>query len=457
MLPSPVSPSPSPHTLLSSRRSFFPCPAASALNFFGTASNHALCHWRRVSPPLCAAGPRAIAEVVTGSRKDAKEEEDLSDLKFIDVGFISSVHGLKGELRVKPNTGFPELRFCKPGKRWLRARILGRETISEVQLTGGRNHPGQKCWIISFEGVDTVDKGLTTGKVIGSGSMANGQYVLDCSPAQSPVALHYSTTHPLYSWHYRLSRPSIPIMKLLFPAMVDVVFDSFVALPPPTSPAISALVSSPTAELLSVPSALPPPTSPTATVPDQVVRGALPPSALRQVQRPPAPQPIRVLPNPNTASASFRSARAASLKQIPPSSRVAFNNLSASIRLCRCTAILPIASPLPHTSIAPPLVPLLRISFARGFLTRCRRCFVRRDPLFIPVDGSAHPSTAYGFQWRLRLVHCVKLLRSLLRPAMPPACGVQPLRAFPSLLRGSLLPHLPSGGPLVDSSACQRP
>ncbi|KAK8964274.1 hypothetical protein KSP40_PGU006129 [Platanthera guangdongensis] len=158
MLPSPVSPSPSPHTLPSSRRSFFPCPAASALNFFGTASNHALCHWRRVSPPLCAAGPRAIAEVVTGTRKDAKEEEDLSDLKFIDVGFISSVHGLKGELRVKPNTGFPELRFCKPGKRWLRARILGRETISEVQLTRGRNHPGQKCWIISFEGVDTVDK-----------------------------------------------------------------------------------------------------------------------------------------------------------------------------------------------------------------------------------------------------------------------------------------------------------
>ncbi|RWW24434.1 hypothetical protein GW17_00011288 [Ensete ventricosum] len=45
-----------------------------------------------------------------------------------------------------------------PGARWLRTRISGKELISEVQLTGGRGHPGQKSWIVSLSGIDTVDK-----------------------------------------------------------------------------------------------------------------------------------------------------------------------------------------------------------------------------------------------------------------------------------------------------------
>lgn len=31
----------------------------------------------------------------------------------IEIGYISSVHGFKGEVRVKPTTDFPELRFSK--------------------------------------------------------------------------------------------------------------------------------------------------------------------------------------------------------------------------------------------------------------------------------------------------------------------------------------------------------
>lgn len=35
--------------------------------------------------------------------------------------------------------------------------MLGRETIQEVELIEGREHYGQKTWILSFEGIDTVE------------------------------------------------------------------------------------------------------------------------------------------------------------------------------------------------------------------------------------------------------------------------------------------------------------
>ncbi|XP_008225377.1 PREDICTED: uncharacterized protein LOC103325031 [Prunus mume] len=77
---------------------------------------------------------------------------------FTKVGYISNVHGLQGEIRVKPSTDFPELRFSKPGKRWLRQQISGRETVQEVELVEGRGHPGQKSWILRLRGIETVDE-----------------------------------------------------------------------------------------------------------------------------------------------------------------------------------------------------------------------------------------------------------------------------------------------------------
>ncbi|XWS18588.1 hypothetical protein CRYUN_Cryun32bG0057600 [Craigia yunnanensis] len=77
---------------------------------------------------------------------------------FVEIGFISSVHGIQGEICIKPNTDFPELRFCKAGRRWLRQQVLGKETIKEVELVEGREHPGRKSWILSFSGIETVDQ-----------------------------------------------------------------------------------------------------------------------------------------------------------------------------------------------------------------------------------------------------------------------------------------------------------
>ncbi|KAG1346858.1 Ribosome maturation factor RimM [Cocos nucifera] len=112
--------------------------------------------FRPVSLPVFSSGAPVVAEAAIGSR--GVEEEEVEGSKFLEVGYISTTHGIRGELRVVSSTDFPELRFFKPGRRWLRTRILGKEIISEVELTGGRSHPGKKCWIISFSGIDTVDK-----------------------------------------------------------------------------------------------------------------------------------------------------------------------------------------------------------------------------------------------------------------------------------------------------------
>ncbi|KAF4357423.1 hypothetical protein G4B88_009742 [Cannabis sativa] len=90
-----------------------------------------------------------------------QEEVETADteLGFVEVGYICNVHGLQGETRVKPSTDFPELRFSKPGRRWLKQQNSGREVIQEVELEEGRGgHPGQKSWILKFKGIDSVDQ-----------------------------------------------------------------------------------------------------------------------------------------------------------------------------------------------------------------------------------------------------------------------------------------------------------
>ncbi|KAL2930781.1 Ribosome maturation factor RimM [Bienertia sinuspersici] len=85
-------------------------------------------------------------------------ETDNGDLDFVEIGYVSDVHGLAGEVRVKHNTDFPDLRFAQPGKRWLRQQFSGRDEILEVELVAGRGHPGSKSWIVKLSGFDTIDE-----------------------------------------------------------------------------------------------------------------------------------------------------------------------------------------------------------------------------------------------------------------------------------------------------------
>jgi 16S rRNA processing protein RimM len=70
---------------------------------------------------------------------------------WLEVGTIVAPQGLKGELRVHPNSDFPE-RFEEPGRRWLRSPDgIG---VKEVELLGGSYIPGKNLYVVQLMGVE---------------------------------------------------------------------------------------------------------------------------------------------------------------------------------------------------------------------------------------------------------------------------------------------------------------
>ena len=66
---------------------------------------------------------------------------DQTETEFLEVGTITSPQGLKGELRVYPDSDFPE-RFTQAGTRWLKHPDTG--AITRVKLNGGETFGGEK-------------------------------------------------------------------------------------------------------------------------------------------------------------------------------------------------------------------------------------------------------------------------------------------------------------------------
>jgi 16S rRNA processing protein RimM len=73
---------------------------------------------------------------------------------WIEIGKIVAPQGLKGELRVYPNSDFPE-RFLEPGKRWLLRP--GKTSYEPIKLLGGRYIQGKDLYVIEIEGVKDRD------------------------------------------------------------------------------------------------------------------------------------------------------------------------------------------------------------------------------------------------------------------------------------------------------------
>ena len=73
-----------------------------------------------------------------------------NDQDWIEIGTIVGAQGLKGELRVYPNSDFPE-RFEKPGTRWLKDPRTSE--IKTIKLLAGRYLPGKNLYIIKIDGV----------------------------------------------------------------------------------------------------------------------------------------------------------------------------------------------------------------------------------------------------------------------------------------------------------------
>tara|TARA_Y100001968_G_scaffold322646_1_gene359096 strand:+ start:48 stop:578 length:531 start_codon:yes stop_codon:yes gene_type:complete len=69
--------------------------------------------------------------------------------KWMTIGEIVAPQGLKGDIRIKPYSDFPE-RFTKPGKRWIQKN---NGLPIEINLTKGTLIPGKTIYVLSIEGV----------------------------------------------------------------------------------------------------------------------------------------------------------------------------------------------------------------------------------------------------------------------------------------------------------------
>ncbi len=84
---------------------------------------------------------------------------------FLEIGKILSPQGLKGELRIYPNTDFPE-RFLEPGQRWLLKP--GQQEPQTIELVRGRYLEGKGLYVVQLAGISNRDQAeaLRDGKIL---------------------------------------------------------------------------------------------------------------------------------------------------------------------------------------------------------------------------------------------------------------------------------------------------
>ena len=70
---------------------------------------------------------------------------------WLAIGTIVAPQGLDGEVRVYPDSDFPE-RFVDPGQRWLLRP--GKTEPEAVELIEGRDIPGKGLYVVALEGIE---------------------------------------------------------------------------------------------------------------------------------------------------------------------------------------------------------------------------------------------------------------------------------------------------------------
>jgi len=73
--------------------------------------------------------------------------------EWLVVGFITSCHGINGQVKVKSLSDFEE-RFLKPGIRWLQKE---NEQPTKIELKSGFKQPGKETFVIKLQGINNRD------------------------------------------------------------------------------------------------------------------------------------------------------------------------------------------------------------------------------------------------------------------------------------------------------------
>ncbi|PSB01344.1 ribosome maturation factor RimM [Merismopedia glauca] len=77
----------------------------------------------------------------------------MTESSWLEIGTIVASHGMKGEVRVYPNTDFPE-RFENAGTRWLLRKDA--KEPEAVELLEGRFMPGKGLYIVKLAGLEHI-------------------------------------------------------------------------------------------------------------------------------------------------------------------------------------------------------------------------------------------------------------------------------------------------------------
>jgi 16S rRNA processing protein RimM len=101
-------------------------------------------------------------EDAKNAKKERKEEINLKSKiqnpkldDWLEIGKIVAPQGLVGEMRVYPNTDFPE-RFEVGGKRWLLRP--GETEPQPIELVAGRYVEGKNLYVIKLAGVNNCNQ-----------------------------------------------------------------------------------------------------------------------------------------------------------------------------------------------------------------------------------------------------------------------------------------------------------
>jgi 16S rRNA processing protein RimM len=81
----------------------------------------------------------------------SSEVDTKNAQEWLEIGTIVAPQGLDGEVRVYPNSDFPE-RFEIPGQRWL--QHPGETEPQPIELLGGRYFPGKGLYVVKLAGVE---------------------------------------------------------------------------------------------------------------------------------------------------------------------------------------------------------------------------------------------------------------------------------------------------------------
>ena len=83
-------------------------------------------------------------------KSKAPQNSKVDHANWLEIGTILTAQGLNGEVRVYPDSDFPE-RFEQPGQRWLLRP--GETEPQSIELVQGRYLHGKGLYVVKFAGV----------------------------------------------------------------------------------------------------------------------------------------------------------------------------------------------------------------------------------------------------------------------------------------------------------------